>query len=117
MASTKSSAKFDALRIKQGGTTMYLTYLRARDFLDGLTNVDAWSPTNKQGYQRTPVAARFKKIARYVTGKDGHPHPVLPQAVVLNARAEDSQKLRFTGAGENGVGTLEIPADVTLWEV
>ena len=117
MASTKSSAKLDALRIKQGSTTLYLTYLRARDFMDGLTDVDAWSPTNKQGYQRMPVQSRFRKIARYVTGKDGNPRPVLPQAVVLNARAEDSKKLRFTGAGENGVGTLEIPEGVKLWEV
>src|SRR5258708_2992660 len=94
MAGTKSSAKLDALRIQQGNTRMYLTWLRARDFLDGLTDVDAWSPTNKQGYLRMPVESRFKKIARYVTGKDGA-QPVLPQAVVLNARAEDSKNLRF----------------------
>ena len=117
MASTKGSAKLDALRIEQGNTKLYLTYMRARDFLNGLTSVDAWSPTNKQGYQRMPVQARFRKIARYVTGKDGNPRPVLPQAVVLNARPEDSKKLRFSGAGENGIGTLEIPGDMTLWEV
>ena len=64
-----------------------------------------------------PVRSRFKKISRYVTGKDGNPRPVLPQALVLNARAEDSKKLRFTSAGENGVGTLEIPEGVKLWEV
>jgi len=95
---------------------MYLTRLRAGDFLDGLTKVDAWSPANKQGYQRMPVESRFKKIARYVTGKEGHPKPVLPQAVVLNARPEDSKKLRFVGS-DDGVGTLEIPPDVLLWEV
>ena len=55
---TKGSAKFDALRIQQGNTQMYLTYMRARDFLDGLTRVDAWSPTNRDGYQRVPVESR-----------------------------------------------------------
>jgi len=95
---------------------MYLTRLRAADFVNGLTRADAWSPSNRNGYQRTPTESRFKKIARYVLGKDGHPHPVLPQAVVLNTRPEDAKKLRFTGSAE-GVGMLEIPEDMILWEV
>src|SRR5438445_7876606 len=100
MESTGVSAKFQALRIQQGETRMYLTRLRAGDLSEGLTKADAWSPANKQGYQRMPVENRFRKIARYVTGKDGHPRPVLPQAVVLNFRPEDGKKLRFSGSDD-----------------
>jgi len=112
---TKNGKKFPAVKIQQGETQMYITYLRARDVLEGMTQVDAWSPTNKQGYQRMPVQARFRKIARYLMGKEGA-KPVLPQAVVLNVRNGDN-KLKFTESGEGGIGTLLVPSDVTLWEV
>lgn len=113
----KGTKKFPALKIQQGETAIYITFLSARDLVEGLSQVDAWSPTNKHGYQRMPVHTRFRKIARYLMGKEGHPRPILPQAVVLNVREEDKKKLRFFDSDIPGQGTLEIPADVTLWEV
>ncbi len=109
-------AKFTVMRIEQSGVTMYLTTITAKDVVDGLSQVDAWSPTNKQGYQRLPVQSRFRNIARYLMGKEGA-RAILPQAVVLNAREQDGSKIKFTESAIAGVGTLQIPDDVRLWEV
>lgn len=114
---TKETKRFPAIKFQQGETRMYITYLRARDVLDGLTQVDAWSPTNKQGYQRMPVQTRFRKIARYVMGKEGHPRPILPQAIVLNVRDEDQKRLKFKDSEGDGLGLLEVSHEVTFWEV
>ncbi len=111
----RDSVKLGAIRIKQGDTSLYLTVLRAGDVAGGMTTVDAWTPTNKSGYQRMPVEKRFRDIAKYVMGKEGG-KVLLPQAVVLNFREGDS-KLRFRSTENGDVGTLEIGADQTLWEV
>jgi DNA sulfur modification protein DndB len=111
----RDSLKLGAIRIKQGDTTLYSTVLRAGDVAGGMTKVDAWTSTNKAGYQRMPVEKRFRDIAKYVTGKEGG-RVVLPQAVVLNYRDADS-KLRFRSIENGEIGTLEIGADQMLWEV
>lgn len=80
-----------------------------------MTQVDAWAPSNKSGYQRMPTQARFRKIARYVMGKEGS-RPVLPQAVVLNHRDADS-RLKFSATDGGPSGTLELKHDQVLWEV
>lgn len=117
--------KIPVMKVEQGiagqkgeqteGTVLYLTYLRAKDLAEGVTNVDAWSPNNKSGYQRMPVQARFRKIARYVLGKEGR-RPILPQAIVLNRRVGDP-KLKYSTEGGGPFGTLEVRDDQTLWEV
>jgi DGQHR domain-containing protein len=112
---SKENLKVPAIRIEQAGIVLYLTFLRAKEALDGVTQVDGWSPTNKSGYQRMPVPARFRKIARYVQGKEGS-RAILPQAVVLNHRDADS-KLKFTALDDGPLGTLEIKHDQKLWEV
>lgn len=113
--SAKSSTKFQAMCVKQVDTTLYVTVMRAGDLAGGITKVDAWSASNKSGYQRMPVEARFRKIARYVMGKEGG-RSILPQAVLLNFRNTDS-KLKFKAADDGLFGTLEISSDQTLWEV
>jgi DNA sulfur modification protein DndB len=113
--SPKDSRKLPSIRLKQAETTLYLTVLKAGEIVAGMTRVDAWSASNKSGYQRMPVEARFRKIARYVMGKEGG-RAVLPQAVVLNFRNGDS-KLRFRASEDGEAGTLEIASDQTLWEV
>jgi DGQHR domain-containing protein len=92
---------------------MYLTSLVAGDLVDGMTQVDAWTLANKNGYQRMPVQTRFRRIARYVTGKEGG-RAILPQAVVLNAR--ETGVLEFEGSTA-GLGKLRVPQGTTLWEV
>jgi DGQHR domain-containing protein len=113
---SKDSRKLQVMRFKQSDTNLYLTVLKAGDLVEGMTRVDAWSPTSKSGYQRLPVEKRFRNIAKYVLGKDGGGRAVLPQAVVLNFRNGES-KLKFRGAEDSDAGTLEIGADQTLWEV
>jgi len=112
---SRTAAKLPAIRIEQAGTPLYITILKAGELVDGITRVDAWSPSNKSGYQRMPTEARFRKIARYVQGKEGG-RSVLPQAVVLNYRNGDS-KLKFKAIEDGLLGTLEIAADQVLWEV
>lgn len=107
------AVEFPAIRLEQGGTRLYLTHLIAGDLVNGMTQVDAWTPANTKGYQRMPVQARFRKIARYATGKDGA-RAILPQAIVLNAR--DTGVLEFEDSG-GGVGRLRVPQGTTLWEV
>ena len=104
-----------AIKIDQGGKRLFLTYLRASDVVNGMTEVDAWTPTNRDGYQRESIPSRFKKIASYVRGKEGV-DPLLPQAVVLNVREQD-KKLKFQSLNGSNIGTLVIPHDQTLWEV
>lgn len=113
--SAKNSRKFSVIRMKQSSTTLYITALNAGDLVAGMTRVDAWSVSNKGGYQRIPTEARFRKIARYVQGKEGG-RAVLPQAVVLNFRNGDSE-LKFKAGEEANVGTLEVGEGQTLWEV
>jgi len=112
---SKDSLKIPAMKIEQAKTVLYLTFLQAKDVVDGVTQVDAWSPSNKSGYQRMPVQARFRKIARYVMGKDAS-RPILPQAVVLNHRETDP-RLKFTASDGGPMGTLEVKHDQVLWEV
>ena len=104
-----------AIKIEQGGIRLFLTYLRASDVVNGMTEVDAWTPTNRDGYQRESIPSRFKKIASYVRGKEGV-DPLLPQAVVLNVREQD-KKLKFQSLNGSNIGTLVISHDQTLWEV
>jgi DGQHR domain-containing protein len=102
-----------AMMLEQAGTRLYLTCLTAGDLSNGLTQVDAWSPNNRTGYQRMPIKARFRKIAHYVMGKEGG-RPLLPQAIVLNIR--EVGVLKFEDSG-TGVGRLRIPSGTILWEV
>jgi len=104
--------KVPAFRIKQGRQVIYLTAFEAKQFLkEGFTAPDAWSPTNRQGYQREPKQRRFKRISEYLTAKDRN--ALLPQAILLNSR----EKLTFRAAnGDGHFGTLEIK-HLPLWEV
>ena len=111
----KENLKVPAIKVQQADTVLYLTFLRAKDVINGLSEVDAWSPSNRSGYQRMPTQARFRKIARYVMGKEGS-RPILLQAVVLNLR-EPGSHLKFTTTEDGPFGTLEIKDDQKLWEV
>lgn len=92
---------------------MFLTYMRGNEIVSGISKPDAWTPENKSGYQRVPTQNRFRKIARYLMGKDGA-EPLMPQAVLLNAR---DTTLKFSPVNSADFGTLEIPESITLYEV
>jgi DGQHR domain-containing protein len=87
--------------------------MHGRDIVSGISKPDAWTPQNKSGYQRLPVQSRFRRIGRFLMGKDGA-DPLLPQAVLLNAREKG---MKFTASNGQDVGTLEIPESMTLYEV
>lgn len=101
--------KFDNVtRFIQDGVTIYQFVVRAGNLVkEGVTQPDAWSPTNREGYQREPEPRRFKKIADYLMRSDGWVR-ILPQAILLNVRA----KCRFHPDGSKVYGELEIPDSV-----
>jgi DGQHR domain-containing protein len=113
VATVAEVVELPAMRLEQAGTKLYVTHLTAGDLSKGSIQVDAWSPTNTTGYQRMPIKARFRKIARYAMGKEGG-RPILPQAIVLNVR--EVGVLEFEDSG-TGLGRLRIPHGTTLWEV
>jgi DGQHR domain-containing protein len=112
----KETMKVPAIKIEQADTVLYLTYLRGVDLVEGMTQVDAWSPGHKTGYQRIPTQARFRKIAKYIQRKQHSGRPILPQSVVLNHRDAD-HPLKFTATDRGPLGTLELRQEENLWEV
>src|SRR6266545_3405931 len=71
---------------------------------EGFTRPDAWTPINRDGYQREPEQRRFKKIADYLLRSDGWVR-IMPQAILLNIRG----KCRFHSSINKDYGTLDIP--------
>lgn len=95
-----------ALRLHQEDITLYVTGLPAEVLArPGVTKADTWSLDNPDGYQRPPLERRFKGIADYVLGNEGLT-PLMPQAIILNAR----KPLAFESSGTTeGWGSLTIP--------
>jgi DGQHR domain-containing protein len=114
---TKVVTKVPALRILQDGVAMYLTKFTGATFkIEGFSRPDAWSTTNREGYQRPPKPKRFLEIARYLLGLHGL-KGLLPQAVILNCR----ESLIFTphpDSPDGDFGTLTITTGMLpLYEV
>jgi DGQHR domain-containing protein len=112
--------KIPAIQIEQGGVRLFVTALRAAELTDEFCKPDAWTPSNREGYQREPVESRFKKIADYMEGGESAP-PLLPQAIVLNTREKGRLTFKENGSASpkgDGVGVLQIPDDaLPLFEV
>lgn len=115
MEATKSvieEVTVDAVRLKQGDITLYLTAMSAETLLK-ITEVDEWDPEFepvtkddifRQGYQRDPAKSHYIKVARYLA-RDAS--PLLPTSVFLSAR----QELTFSdGDGDDPIaqGTLQL---------
>jgi DGQHR domain-containing protein len=82
--------KIDVIPIRQDGHTLLLAAMTANDLLS-FTDIDRFRaslPTTdpNQGYQRPEEIARAKKVAKYVS----QPDPLMPTAVLLNARDNSS---------------------------
>lgn len=92
-------------RLEQDRVTIYLMTIKAGALVkEGLTRPDAWTPINRDGYQREPEQRRFKKIADYLLRSDGWVR-IMPQAILLNIRG----KCRFHSSINKDYGTLDIP--------
>jgi DGQHR domain-containing protein len=105
--------KIPAIKLVQSGIPLYLATLTAEQIAAGISKPDAWTPYNRDGYQRVPSETRVKKISKYLLGRRPGSKPILPQAVLLNARGGES-RLNFVG---NGVGYLELQDGTMLYEV
>ena len=118
--------RIPALRISQGSpqeeggkVTIFVTAMTLGQ-LQHYTNIDSWSPSNPDGYQRPVVERRLKEIAKYVLEDKG----VLPTSVLLGTRPPGE------GSGEpigiEGITDEEspvefcyllIPDGATLWVI
>ena len=113
-----------AFRIRQWGygkgareRSIYLTALPVK-FLALRADIDRWTKTNREGYQRPPLESRLRptgraSIIRYLLKEAG----ILPTSVLLNIRC----KLKFREEGkitdEISFGKLIIPDNEKLWIV
>jgi len=119
--------RIPALRISQGNpeweggkVTIFVTAMTLSQ-LQNYTDIDSWSPSNPEGYQRPVVERRLKEIARYVLEDKG----VLPTSVLLGTRPPGETTIGehiglegFTDE-ESPVdfGYLVIPEGATLWVI
>lgn len=98
-----SKLSIPSVRFKQNGVWIYLTSLKATDLVE-FTKVahfkNGLNPADQaQGYQREPVPAKAKAVAKYL--HEGL--KIMPTAIVLSSRE-----------GESNVGYNETRKEITL---
>jgi len=113
-----------AFRIKQWGygkgageRCIYLTSLPVK-FLALRTEIDRWTKTNREGYQRPPLESRLKptgraSIVRYLLDEAG----IFPTSVLLNIRRRLEFKEEVKMTDKISFGKLIIPDNEKLWIV
>jgi len=113
-----------AFRIKQWGygkgageRSMYLTSLPVK-YLAMRAEIDRWTKTNREGYQRPPLESRLKpvgkaSIVRYLLEEAG----IFPTSVLLNVRHKLEFKEEMKINDKISFGKLIIPDNVKLWIV
>ena len=74
----------NAVQIKQGNLTLYLTYLTPQDlFADNFLTVDTLEPSSQEGYQRILNETRANRLARHLSDANHHGYAHLPTTVFL----------------------------------
>jgi DGQHR domain-containing protein len=111
-----------ALKITQfaGGAgqeplTIYVTAMTLGQ-MRGHVEVDSWSPSNPEGYQRPLVERRMREVAKYLLEEQG----VFPTSVLLGTRPDEEVPVMahgFDGEGPVTMGTLAFPDGSRLWIV
>lgn len=101
--------RMNLLPFKQEGVQMYAGVMPISDLLT-IARVDVWHQEDgsESGYQRSPETARTGKVARYL---QSDPKPLMPTSVVLSYRG------KLPTSAFDGMVTLEIPDEDTLWIV
>lgn len=98
-----------AFEIEQNKKKFYTAYMLAEQLCDERrVKADAWSPGNREGYQRRLDTIRARLFAKYIANPDN----ISPQAVLLSVR----ESVEFTSK-DGKYGILSIPDSSILYEV
>jgi DGQHR domain-containing protein len=93
---------------------LYITTLPLKH-LSNKADIDRWSKTNREGYQRSPEESRLKpgkgSVVRYLLKEMG----IFPTSVLLNVRGNLSFKEESKITEKISVGKLTISEDEKLW--
>ncbi|MFW6117955.1 MAG: DGQHR domain-containing protein [Chloroflexota bacterium] len=101
--------KLPAFEIEQNGKKFYAGYMLAQQLCDEKkVKADAWSPGNREGYQRRLDVVRARLFTKYVANPDN----ISPPAVLLSVR----ESVEFTSK-DGKYGILSIPDSSILYEV
>jgi len=103
--------RIKVFRFEQNGVPLFSAALRAEDLLAS-AKVDAWSPSNKDGYQRPLSARRIGELAWYLIQGEG----LFPTSVLLSVRSEVEFREDAPVDGQV-LGTLDIPEGEPLWVI
>lgn len=76
----------NAIDVRQGRYTMYIFKLSTEELLSGYA-ISGYDSEKETGYQRPPVEAHYKKIARYLA--DNEAGQILPMSIIAAATKED----------------------------
>jgi len=113
--------KIKAFRIQEWGygkgatpTMLYLTTMKLKDLYRNV-EIDRWTKSNRQGYQRPPKESRFGSgkgsIVRYLLNEIG----VFPTSILVNVRGALKFKTEEKMGDNIELGELTIPDDEKLW--
>lgn len=98
-----------AFEIEQNKKKFYAAYMSAEQLCDeDRVKADAWSPANREGYQRRLSTIRARLFAKYIANPDN----ISPPAVLLSVR----ESVQFRSK-DGKYGTLSIPDSSVLYEV
>jgi len=101
--------KLPAFEIEQNGKKFYAAYMLAEQLCDEKrVKADAWSPDNREGYQRRLSTIRARLFAKYIANPDN----ISPPAVLLSVR----ESVEFISK-DGKYGVLSIPGSSILYEV
>jgi len=104
------------IKLIQKDHTIYLTTATVEELKSWMEMdrvcADIWKREKSEGYQRTPDAKKFKKIADYIEGKTQIEATLLPNSIILNLRtpgAVDFVPLEQTKSKKTTqLGTIKI---------
>jgi DGQHR domain-containing protein len=98
-----------AFELEQNRKRFYAAYMSAEQLCDERrVQADAWSPGNREGYQRRLDMIRARLFAKYIANPDN----ISPPAVLLSVR--ESVEFR---SKDGKYGILSIPDSAILYEV
>ena len=104
--------RIKVLKLEQKGKPLYVTAMRAGDLL-GQIQVEGWSSSNTDGYQRPLSQRRIGELAWYLMETE---EGLFPTSVLLSVRSkvEFTEEARLDGIA---LGSLDVPDGEPLWVI